>query len=65
MPSYLMRLQAASKASAFGIILILIGGAILIKNWNFEWAAFFIFIFLLVSTPIGAHALAQADKKLK
>lgn len=63
MPSFLMRLQAASKASAFGLILILIGGSILIGDWKYNSTAFVIFFFLLISTPIGAHALAQAEKK--
>jgi multicomponent Na+:H+ antiporter subunit G len=63
MPDFLMRLQAASKASAFGVILILVGGSILIDDWTYEVTAFVIFLFLLISTPIGAHALAQANKK--
>ena len=63
MPSFLMRLQAASKASAFGLILILLGGSILIGDWKYNTTALVIFLFLIISTPIGAHALAQAKKK--
>lgn len=64
MPDFLMRLQAASKASAFGVALILLGGSFLIKDWTYEVSAFVIFIFLIISTPIGAHAMVQAKKKL-
>ena len=64
MPYFLMRLQVASKATAFGIILVLLGDSVLIDDWGFEWRALIIFVFLLISTPISAHALAQAAKKL-
>lgn len=63
MPDFLMRLQAASKSSSFGLILILAGGAILVDDWQYEISAAVIFIFLLISTPIGAHALAKASEK--
>jgi monovalent cation/proton antiporter MnhG/PhaG subunit len=65
MPDYLMKLQVASKASAFGIFLMLIGGNILILESSFLISSSIIFLFLIITTPIGAHALANAAKKLK
>jgi len=63
MPDFLMRLQAASKASSFGLMLILIGGSMVLDYWQYEVVAATIFIFLLISTPIGAHALAKASNR--
>lgn len=65
MPDYLMKLQAASKASAFGIIIILIGGKFVYFNMIYLSSSIVIIIFLLLTTPIAAHALAKAEKRLK
>ena len=64
MPDFLMKLQVPSKASAFGIFLILLGGNIVVQTIYFAGISFIIFIFLLITTPIGAHALANAKKKM-
>ena len=65
MPDFLMKLQVASKASAFGISLMLIGGNIIVLNWYFFGVSSIIIIFLLITTPISAHALSNAHKRLK
>ncbi|WP_419172568.1 monovalent cation/H(+) antiporter subunit G [Halobacteriovorax sp.] len=63
MPDFYMKLQAASKASAFGAALVLIGSSLIIPDLNFVITNFTLFIFLLITTPIATHALAYAKKK--
>ena len=63
MPNFLMRLQTASKASAFGTILILIGANFIAQSTMILINSFILCLFLIISTPIGAHAMAQADKR--
>ncbi len=65
MPDYLMKLQVASKASAFGIFLMLLGGNLILQDWYFVLSSIMIFIFLLVTVPVGAHALASAEKRMR
>ena len=65
MPDYLMKLQVSSKASAFGIFLVLIGGNLISSDLNLLAFSIMILIFLLITTPIAAHALANAHKKVK
>lgn len=62
MPDYYMKLQAATKASAFGAALILIGASILIPKINFIITNFLLFLFLLITSPIATHALAYSHK---
>jgi multicomponent Na+:H+ antiporter subunit G len=64
MPDYLMKLQAASKASAFGVLLIVFGGNLIVQKWYFSFSSVLVISFLLITTPIGAHALANADKRI-
>ncbi|MFG1501139.1 monovalent cation/H(+) antiporter subunit G [Halobacteriovorax sp. XZX-3] len=63
MPDFYMKLQAASKASAFGAGLILLGTAMIFANLNIVITNFFLFIFLLITTPIATHAMAYAYTK--
>ncbi|MFG1486198.1 monovalent cation/H(+) antiporter subunit G [Halobacteriovorax sp. RZ-2] len=63
MPDFFMKLQAASKASAFGAALILLGSSMIIAEINIMITNFVLFIFLLITTPIATHAMAYAYAK--
>ena len=65
MPDFLSKLQVGSKAAAFGIFSILIGTNMILLDWKFALSSIAIFLFLLITTPIAAHALAQAEKRLR
>jgi len=64
MPDYLMKLQVASKASAFGVLLMLVGGNLIIQRGYFFLSSLLIITFLLITNPIGAHILANTAKGL-
>ncbi|EPZ50046.1 Na+/H+ antiporter subunit [Bacteriovorax sp. BAL6_X] len=63
MPDFYMKLQAASKASAFGAALILLGSSVIISEVNITITNLLLFIFLLITTPIATHAMAYAYSK--
>lgn len=63
MPDYFMKLQAATKASAFGAALILTGASILIPKISFIITNLLLFLFLLITSPIATHALAFSYRK--
>ena len=58
MPTLFMRLQATSKASTLGVILMVIGLAVLHPSWEVAIKGSLICVFLLVSAPVAAHAIA-------
>lgn len=63
MPNLLMRMQATSKASTLGVILMLIGLTIEVATNETKIKGGMICIFLLLTAPIAAHAIAIAAEK--
>lgn len=60
LPDVYCRLSAMSKASPFGITLLLAGGALLDGSATFAVQAALIAIFLTLTAPIAGHALGRA-----
>ena len=57
------KVQAASKASTLGVILIYIGLAIESGSSSVVTTAIFIVIFMMLTVPTGTHALVKAFYK--
>lgn len=57
------RLSATSKAAPFGIGLILAGAALIARDPNFALQSVAVAIFLTLTSPVAAHALARAARR--
>lgn len=65
MPTFFMRMQTTSKASTLGVILVLTGASIMNQSLEAGIKTLIISFFLLLTTPVAVHALAEAATKLK
>ncbi|EEA02800.1 monovalent cation/proton antiporter, MnhG/PhaG subunit [Burkholderia sp. H160] len=58
MPDAYTRIQAGTKASTLGNMLVLIGLAFYHPNWTFRLVL--LIYFVLVTNPVSSHALSRA-----
>jgi multicomponent Na+:H+ antiporter subunit G len=58
MPDVYSRMQAGTKASTLGNMLVLAGVAFLHPGWTLK--LFIVIYFVLMTNPISSHALARA-----
>jgi multicomponent Na+:H+ antiporter subunit G len=58
MPDAYTRIQAGTKASTLGNMLVLIGLAFYHPNWTFQ--LILVAYFVLVTNPVSSHALSRA-----
>lgn len=60
LPDFLTRTHATSKSDTLGLLLIIIG-LIIYEGWHLNSVKLFlILLFIVLSNPIGSHALARA-----
>lgn len=59
LPDVYNRLQAGTKCVTLGTCLILIGAAVGSPSWAFIVKALLCVVFILLTCPVGAHALAR------
>lgn len=58
MPDFFNRIQAGTKASTLGSLLILIGVAVIHPAW---WGKLLlIFIFIVITNPVSSHCIGRA-----
>ena len=60
MPDLFTRMQASSKASTLGAILILVAAAISFGDAAIGFRTLMIAAFLAITTPVGAHMIARS-----
>jgi multicomponent Na+:H+ antiporter subunit G len=63
MPDVYNRLQAGTKASTLGSILILVGLAIIIPGWSGK--LILLIFFVMMTNPVSSHVLARAAYYIK
>lgn len=63
LPDVLMRMHASTKAGILGSSLILIGGAIYLHETEITVRVIAIILFLMLTSPIGAHMIGRASVK--
>ena len=63
LPDVLMRMHASTKAGILGSSLILIGGAIYLSETEITVRVIAIILFLMLTSPIGAHMIGRASVK--
>lgn len=61
-PDVYNRLQAGTKCVTLGVCLILFGTALLASNYPTRLKAILCVVFILITSPTGAHALARAAR---
>ncbi len=63
LPDVLTRMHASTKAGVLGSSLILIGGAIYLSEAEITVRVIAIILFLMLTSPIGAHMIGRASVK--
>ena len=63
LPDVLTRMHASTKAGILGSSLILIGGAIFLQEAEITVRVIAIILFLMLTSPIGAHMIGRASVK--
>lgn len=63
LPDVLTRMHASTKAGILGSSLILIGGAIYLHEIDITVRVVAIILFLMLTSPIGAHMIGRASVK--
>jgi multicomponent Na+:H+ antiporter subunit G len=61
LPDVLTRMHASTKAGILGSSLILIGGAFYLQETEITVRVVAIILFLMLTTPIGAHMIGRAS----
>lgn len=59
-PDFFLRMSAITKAATLGLFLLLIGLAIFFNRPGLSIKSFIIILLILLSNPVGAHAIARA-----
>ena len=60
MPDLFMRMQAATKASAFGAVFMLLAVAVFFADLGITTRALIIIAFIFLTAPVSAHMIARA-----
>lgn len=55
-----MRMHAATKAGTLGLALICVAVMIKAETWFDVAEALFVFLFMIASSPVGAHLIGRA-----
>ena len=56
------RMHATTKATSFGILLLLIGIIIFFGSWTVSIKSVLVIIFIYITAPLAAHAIAKSYK---
>lgn len=63
MPDFLNRIQAGTKASTLGTLLVILGTGVINPVW---WPKLLvIFIFVIMTNPVSSHCIARAGYNSK
>jgi multicomponent Na+:H+ antiporter subunit G len=61
MPDVLTRMHASSKAATLGAALVVAAVAVTMWDWAIALRATLVSLFLLITAPVAAHAIARAS----
>ncbi len=62
MPDAYNRIQAGTKATTLGTMMVLLGLAVLHPAW--AWKLLILIFFVLLTNPVSSHALARAAHRI-
>lgn len=57
------RMHATTKASSFGLLLLVAGVAIFFSSWIVLLKAVMIILFIYLTAPLAAHSIARSFRK--
>ncbi len=57
------RLHATTKATSFGILLLMAGAVLFFSEWIVTVKALLIIIFIYLTAPLAAHSIARSFKE--
>lgn len=60
LPDFYIRISAITKAATMGVACIMIGVAINFNEISIAIKAFFVVLFLMITSPIAAHIIGRA-----
>lgn len=64
-PDMLSWIHATTKATSFGLLLILIGVGLFFNTPPVYFKAFLVILFIYLTAPLAAHSLARAGQPQK
>jgi multicomponent Na+:H+ antiporter subunit G len=61
------RIHASTKATSFGVLLVLVSVALFFKSWNVTIKTIMVIVFVYLTAPLAAHSIAKSfnDKSNK
>lgn len=62
-PDLYTRMHATTKATSFGVLLIILGTAIFFGTAVIWVKAVLVILFIYLTTPLASHSVAQSNKK--
>jgi len=62
-PDLYARMHAVTKATSFGLLLLIIGTAIFFNTGAVWIKALLVAVFIYLTAPLASHSIAQSDKK--
>ena len=57
------RMHATTKATSFGILLLLVGATLYFSTWEVTIKAVLVILFVYLTAPLAAHSIAKAVRK--
>ncbi len=64
-PDMLSWIHATTKATSFGLLLILLGVGLFFNTPLVYFKAFLVITFIYLTAPLAAHSIARADRDRK
>jgi multicomponent Na+:H+ antiporter subunit G len=63
LPGLMTRIHAASKATSFGILLLMTGLAIFFSQWTIIVKSVLLIMFIYLTAPLAASVIARSAKE--
>lgn len=62
---FFSRIHASTKATSFGLLLLLISVVLYFGNWNIAIKAVLIILFIYLTAPLAAHSISKSHRDKK
>ena len=61
-PDLFTRMHAITKATSFGLMLLILGTALHFHSGTVWIKAFLVIVFIYLTTPLASHSISQSNK---
>ena len=62
-PDLFSRMHATTKATSFGLLLLIVGTGIFFNTGTVWVKAILVILFIYLTAPLASHSIAQSEKK--